>query len=170
MRYIFLGVAILSLISIGFYLNNGDGSKPLSQQIEYGGVLWPKNIKYEVDKVGDIKITLLDEFSALEGEWPAGTQFKFDGNNLSFIQVPSKFTFGQLSFDYPTKIHLEDFPPHTLHYLEVKKDSVVDGLDLKVGCKIQFKDYVLYAANCEEFGTVYFKRSVELPENSASAE
>lgn len=136
-----------------------------ASQLEYGGVLWPRDVKYSVDQQGDITITLTDQFSVYEGRWEEGTSFKFDGDKLDFIESPGSFIFGQLPFNFGTKIEFEDFPPDHLHYLTIKKMIILDGLDLDIGCQLQFRNYVLYAAYCDTFGTVYFKRRIELPEN-----
>ena len=136
------------------------------EQLEYGGVLWPKSSRYEMSNAGDISISLAEDFSAFQGHWSIGTLFKFDGDKLAEIQTLEGFQFAELEFKHKTKIVLEDFPPFILHVFHLEEEMQVDGLDLKPGCKIQFKDYVLYAAQCEDFGVVYFKRSVDLPENA----
>lgn len=165
MKFILATLSVLMAFLFGYYYIE-HAPKPLKEQIEYGGVLWPKEITYKVDKVGDITITLLDELEVYNGKWPAGTKFKFDGDNIEKIYPSDKFEFAQMEFKNPTEIGVSSFPPHTLHDLKVSGNIKIDGLDLKPGCNIQFKNLVLYSAYCEEFGVVYFKRNMELPENS----
>lgn len=139
-------------------------------QLEYGGIVWPESITYEVDEEGDIQIELNEDFSCYNGVWHRGTKFLFSGNNLKKIIPALPFEFAELKFKNKVEIEFEDYPPHQLHIFSVKENLTIDGLDLRNGCKLEFKDHTLYAAHCDTFGTVYFKRSVELPENAVNQE
>ena len=161
-----LPTLFIFISAVGIYCLNKKNVDQLKQQIEYGGVVWPSSIHYQVDKAGDIIIELTDRFEVYKGNWPKGTKFFFDGDKLKKIIPMIPFTFSQMHFSNEVEIQREDFPPYQLYIFLLKEKMIVDGLDLVPGCKIQFKDFVLYAANCESFGTVYFKRSVELPENA----
>ena len=165
MKAFIISFAFLFLTIIGYHYSKQIPQQS-KEQLSYGGVDWPISSRYELNKAGDISIILGESFTAYQGSWPIGTTFKFDGDNLSEIQTLEGFIFADLKFKHKTKITLEDFPPYKLHVFHLQEKMKVDGLDLRSGCKIQFKDYVLYAAQCEDFGVVYFKRSVELPENA----
>ena len=167
MKYkILISVLAVSVFSAGVYFGQVSKKVTLKHQLEYGGVLWPIDVEYKIDEIGDVSIELSDEFSAYNGRWPEGSRFFFDGENLKKIIPETPFEFSEIVFNNEVEIELEDFPPFKLHVFNINEDMFIDGLDLKSGCQIQFKDYVLYAAHCESFGTVYFKRSVELPENA----
>lgn len=156
-----LSFIIIFLISFYYYENR---QIPLKHQIEYDGVLWPRNISYTIDKVGDVSITLNEAFDVYQGSWPVGTQFKFNGNDLEKINVKGKnFHFAELKFLGPISIEVEKYPPHILHTFHIEDQMKIDGLDLVKGCQLRFRDYVPYAARCDDFGLVYFKRIIELP-------
>lgn len=166
---IIIFIMIILLIG-GIFFFNKTPPKKMTHQLEYGGVVWPRNITYEVDKEGDISIEIHDRFDCYNGIWPAGTRFLFSGSELSKIIPAVPFEFAELKFRTKVEIEFEEFPPHLLHIFSIKEDITIDGLDLKSGCKLEFKDLTLYAGHCDSFGTVYFKRSVELPENAINQE
>ncbi len=156
--------SLILLVTAGYYYREYTKKTELKQEMILAGTTWPVGTYYEVDEAGDIILELEQERKIANGVWPEGTKFYFDGNKLKEIKVEDPFEFAQLKFNYPTKLMVESFPPHILHKLSVVKKIKIDGLDLHDKCNLEFKNYILYAANCPEFGTVYFKRFVKLPE------
>ena len=129
-------------------------------------MIWPKNIKYELDKAGDVTIVLKEAFKAYKGTWPKGTRFKFDGDDISTIEPKESFEFAEMKFKKPMTIKAEKDGESYIFMTQIKTKTIIDGLDLDPGCSLVFKNYVLTSAKCERFGSVDFKRSIDLPVNS----
>ncbi|MBT4793363.1 MAG: hypothetical protein HON90_17460 [Halobacteriovoraceae bacterium] len=146
------------------YLVFGQKKESFSSSQKYGGISWPQGSYYRFDREGDIIIEIAQSLKVLGGKWPSGSTFFFDGNNLIKILPSSSFLFADFEFKSVMEITQEEFQPNLLHSMKLTYPVVIDGLDLKPNCMISFKNLVLYSATCDDFGTVYFKRFVELPE------
>lgn len=154
----------ISLIIGAYYYYESKRANTSTPSLVYDGVTWPRGSDYQTSSDGDIIIELQKKFSAFEGEWEKGTKFFFDGNKLRRIETRGTFNFFQIFFSSEGSIDIENFPPNTLYKLKLKKKITIDGLDVKPECKINFKNSILYSAQCPEFGIVYFKRFIELPQ------
>ncbi len=160
--------SIILFITVGYYYQRnyqGEHEKSSFKEITtYAGVEWPAGSFYTVSEEGDITIELEQTFTAFKGVWPVGTKFYLDGNDLSKIEVQDDFEFAQLKFKHSASIEVAYFSPNLRHRMTLDHEIIIDGLEIKADCNIAFKNYTLYTATCPEFGTVYFKRFIELPE------
>ncbi len=155
---------ILILTFLVYFYGIRDSRKELSQGKVFAGVAWPEGTKYEVLTDGNLVLEIKEDFNILKGEWKSGTRFYLDGDEVQKILATSPFRFAQMEFSEKTMITAEKFPPNILHKLQVNKEMIIDGLDLKKECIISFKNYVLFSADCPGLDTLYFKRFLELPE------
>jgi hypothetical protein len=167
-------IVLLPLILVGifgYYYNYLRETRSQFVEVrEFGGDLWPIGSYYELNQDGDIIIELDEDSKLSSGTWSSGSQFFFNGDELSKITAKAPFNFSQIDFDTDAEITKEMFPPNVLHKMKLEDKTKIDGLDITPLCSIEFKNQVLYSAKCPEFDTVYFKRFVELPEVKSAEE
>lgn len=159
-------IALLTGITLITYLVvNWPTDQTLEFEMELGGVTWPVGTGFEEDVDGNIILTLNDSMNFLRGSWPAETKIYFEGNKIYGIEVFTNFSFADFDFFKGAKLALK-YPNQNdvLQIVELGGEKEMDGLDLKGGCLVSFKNYVLLSASCPEYENVFFKRHVELPE------
>lgn len=159
---VFIGLA---LITIGHYIyRQWPENRHLESDVEKAGILWPEGTEFEVNEQGEVVFILSEEMSFREGIWPEGSRVYFDEDEIKGMEVFQNFEFAQFEFYQAAKIAFVKEDSQSAHVIELTEKAEFDGLPLKPGCLIKFKNYVLDKASCEEFENVHFKRKLEMPE------